>query len=85
MDTTISPIRLAEVPEQDEIETPIPASQPKKPRPGQVYRRLAEIFEQAAVDPRNTPGDQALLAEKAAQFRPLARIAEDRARARLLN
>ena len=71
--------------ERDDIESHVPASQTKKFRPRQVYRRLAEIFEEAAADPRNTPGDRAVLAEKAAQVRPLARIAEEKENARLLN
>jgi hypothetical protein len=71
--------------EQDDIESHVPASQTTKPRERQVYRRLAEIFAEAAADPCNTPGDGALLAEKAAQFRAFACIAEEKAEARLLN
>jgi hypothetical protein len=62
--------------EQDDIESKVPALQLKR----QVYRRLAEIFEDAAADSCNTPGDGALLAEKAAQFRAFACIAEEKQR-----
>jgi hypothetical protein len=49
------------------------------------HRRLAEIFEEAAADQSHAPGDRALLAEKAARFRVLARMAEQKAKARRLN
>lgn len=49
------------------------------------HRRLAEVFEEAAADLSHTPEDRALLAEKAVRFRALARIAEQKATARLLN
>lgn len=49
------------------------------------HRRLAEVFEEAAADKSHTPKDRALLAEKAARFRTLARIAEEKAKARRLN
>ena len=40
------------------------------------HRGLAEIFEEAAADESHAPADRALLAEKAARFRALARVAE---------
>jgi hypothetical protein len=70
--------------EKDDLESHVPASQTTKPRERQVYRRLAEIFEEAAAE-QSLPGDRALLVEKAAHFRALARVAEEKAEARLLN
>jgi hypothetical protein len=49
------------------------------------HRRLAEVFEEAAADKSHTAEDRALLAEKAARFRALARVAEQKAKARRLN
>jgi hypothetical protein len=49
------------------------------------HRRLAEIFEEAAADLSHAPEDRALLEEKAARFRALARMAEQKAKARRLN
>jgi hypothetical protein len=49
------------------------------------HRRLAEVFEEAAADKSHSPEDRALLAEKAARFRLLARVAEKKAKARRLN
>jgi hypothetical protein len=49
------------------------------------HRRLAEIFEEAAADQSHAPADRALLAEKAARFRFLARLAEGKAKGRRLN
>jgi hypothetical protein len=49
------------------------------------HRRLAEIFEEAAVDLSHAPQDRALLTKKAARFRALARIAERRAKNLRLN
>ena len=70
--------------EQDDIESHVPASQTTKPRERQVYRRLEDVFEEAAAE-QSLPGDRALLVEKAAHFRALARVAEEREKARLLN
>ena len=49
------------------------------------HRRLAEVFEEAAADQSHTPQDRALLAQKAARFRALARMAEQNVKARRLN
>ena len=49
------------------------------------HRRLAEVFEEAAADKSHTAEDRALLAQKAARFRALARVAEQKAKARRLN
>jgi predicted outer membrane protein len=49
------------------------------------HRRLAEIFEEAAADQSHKPEDRELLAQKAARFRMLARVAEKKAEARRLN
>lgn len=49
------------------------------------HRRLAEVFEEAAADRSHSPEDRAMLAEKAARFRALARMAEQKATARLMN
>jgi hypothetical protein len=49
------------------------------------HRRLAEIFEEAAADQSHKPEDRALLAQKAARFRALARVAEQKQKARRLN
>ena len=57
----------------------------RSPARDKFIAELAEIFAEAAADPCNTPGDGALLAEKGAQFRALACIAEEKAEARLLN
>ena len=49
------------------------------------HRRLAEVYEEAAADQSHTPKDRAYLAEQAARFRTLARMAEEKAKARRLN
>jgi hypothetical protein len=49
------------------------------------HRRLAEVFEEAAADLSIPPKDRSLFAERAARFRALARIAEQKAKARRLN
>ena len=49
------------------------------------HRRLAEIFEEAAADLSVPPKDRALFAQRAARFRALASIAQQKAKARLLN
>jgi hypothetical protein len=49
------------------------------------HRRLAEVFEEAAADKSHTPEEGALLSEKAARFRLLARVAGKKAKARRLN
>ena len=46
------------------------------------HRRLAEVYEEAAADKSHKPEDRAWLADKAARFRMLARIAEEKAKAR---
>lgn len=49
------------------------------------HRRLAEVYEEAAADLSHSREDRAFLAEKAARFRCLARVAEQKAKARRLN
>jgi hypothetical protein len=49
------------------------------------HRRLAEVYEEAAADQSHSPEDRAFLAQKAARFRWLARVAEQKAKARRLN
>lgn len=49
------------------------------------HRRLAEIYEEAAADQSHTPEDRAFLLEKAARFRWLALVAEQKSKARRLN
>ncbi len=49
------------------------------------HRRLAEIYEEAAADQSHTPEDRRFLVEKAARFRLLARLAEEKMKARRLN
>ena len=49
------------------------------------HRRLAEIYEEAAADQSHPPEDRTFLAEKAARFRWLALVAEQKAKARRLN
>ena len=49
------------------------------------HRRLAEIYEEAAADMSHKPEDRAFLADKAARFRWLACVAEEKAKARRLN
>jgi hypothetical protein len=46
------------------------------------HRRLAEVLEEAAADKKP---HRALLAQKAARFRALARVTEQKATARHLN
>ena len=49
------------------------------------HRRLAEVYEEAAADQSHSAENRAFLAEKAARFRMLARLAEEKAKARRLN
>jgi hypothetical protein len=49
------------------------------------HNRLAEIYEEAAADQSHSPENRAFLADKAARFRWLARVAEEKAKARRLN
>jgi hypothetical protein len=49
------------------------------------HRRLAEVYEEEAADQSHKPEDRALFAEKAARFRVLARMAEEKAKERRLN
>ncbi len=49
------------------------------------HRRLAEVYEEAAADQSHTPEDREFLVEKAARFRWLERVAEEKAKARRLN
>ena len=49
------------------------------------HKWLAEVFEAAAADQSQKPEDRALLARKAARFRWLARVAEEKQKARRLN
>ena len=49
------------------------------------HRCLAEIYEEAAADKSHAPEDRAFLSEKAARFRILAGLAEQKAKARRLN
>jgi hypothetical protein len=49
------------------------------------HRRLAEIYEEAAADQSHSSEDRAFLIEKAARFRWLARVAEEKAKRRRLN
>jgi hypothetical protein len=49
------------------------------------HNRIAEVFEEASRDQSIAPADRALLAEKAALSRALARMAEEKMKARRLN
>lgn len=49
------------------------------------HRRLAEVYEEASADQSHSPEDRKLLTEKAARFRWLQSVAEQKAKARRLN
>ena len=49
------------------------------------HRRLAEVYEEAARDQSHSPADRTFLANQAARCRYLARVAEQKMKARRLN
>ena len=49
------------------------------------HRRIAEVYEEAAADQSLKREDRAFLAERAARFRMLARLATEKMKARRVN